>query len=154
MSADRAGWMLSFATVVGMVGALSTPCLSRRLGDGAATVVIAVTLNAIGYVGLIADPIPAIYVWLICIGLAQGACISLAIHYIIARSPDQHHTGTLSAMAQGFGYLVACSGPVALGAIHHLTGGWTVSVSALIAVLALQLAAGLLASRDRHVLGG
>jgi CP family cyanate transporter-like MFS transporter len=32
-------------------------------------------------------------------------------------------------MAQGFGYLLACVGPVALGAIHNLTGGWAVPTS-------------------------
>ena len=115
-------------------------------------VTIGTALCAAGYLGLLTDPVPLVYLWMTCLGLAQGACISLAIHYIVARSPDHQHAGQLSAMAQGFGYLLACAGPVALGAIHNLTGGWAVPLAALTALLGPQLTAGLYASRDRHVL--
>jgi len=84
--------------------------------------------------------------------IGQGAAISLALGYIVARSPDHAHTGQLSTMAQGTGYLIACLGPLGLGLLHSATGSWTVPVLALTAVLAIELIAGLLASRDRHVL--
>jgi MFS transporter, CP family, cyanate transporter len=154
MSAGKAGWMLSFATFPGIVGALGTPVLDRRLGGGPLLVLVASLLAALGLVGLIVAPISGVYLWMILLGLAQGACISLAIAYIVARSPDLEHTGRLSAMAQGFGYLLACLGPVALGAVHNATGTWTVPLIVLIAVLGAQVAAGLQASRPRHVLDG
>jgi CP family cyanate transporter-like MFS transporter len=154
MSAGQAGWMLSFATFPGIVAALSTPVLDRRLGGGPILVLIPAALAACGFVGLIVAPVSLAYLWMILLGLAQGACISLAINYIVARSPDHEHTGRLSAMAQGFGYLLACLGPVALGAVHNATGSWTVPLIVLIAVLGAQVAAGLQASRPRHVLAG
>jgi CP family cyanate transporter-like MFS transporter len=154
MSAGQAGWMLSFATFPGIVGALGTPVLDRRLGGGPVLVLLASVLAAGGFVGLIVAPVSLTYLWMILLGLAQGACISLAIAYIVARSPDHEHTGRLSAMAQGFGYLLACLGPVALGAVHNATGSWTVPLVALIAVLGAQVAAGLQASRARHILAG
>jgi CP family cyanate transporter-like MFS transporter len=43
---------------------------------------------------------------------------------------------------------------VALGAVHSVTGSWTVPLIVLIAVLGAQVAAGLQASRPRHVLAG
>jgi len=152
MSAGEAGWMLSFATFPGIVGALATPVLDRRLGGGPILVLLAAALDALGFAGLIVAPVSLAYPCMILLGLAQGACISLAIAYIVARSPDHAHTGRLSAMAQGFGYLLACLGPVALGAVHNATGGWTVPLIVLIAVLAAQAAAGLQASLPRHVL--
>jgi MFS transporter, CP family, cyanate transporter len=154
MSAGKAGWMLSFATFPGIVGALGTPVLDRRLGGGPILVLLASASAACGFVGLIVAPVSLAYLWMILLGLAQGACISLAIAYIVARSPDHEHTGRLSAMAQGFGYLLACLGPVALGAVHNATGSWTVPLIVLIAALAAQVAAGLQASRPRHVLAG
>jgi MFS transporter, CP family, cyanate transporter len=152
MSAGKAGWMLSFATFPGIVGALGTPVLDRRLGGGPTLVLLASASAACGFVGLIVAPVSLAYLWMILLGLAQGACISLAIAYIVARSPDHEHTGKLSAMAQGFGYLLACLGPLALGAVHGVTGSWTVPLIVLIAVLGAQVAAGLQASRPRHVL--
>jgi CP family cyanate transporter-like MFS transporter len=154
MSAGKAGWMLSFATFPGIVGALGTPVLDRRLGGGPTLVLLASASAACGFVGLIVAPVSLAYLWMILLGLAQGACISLAIAYIVARSPDHEHTGRLSAMAQGFGYLLACLGPVALGAVHNATGSWTVPLIVLIAALGAQVAAGLQASRPRHVLAG
>ncbi len=154
MSAGKAGWMLSFATFPGIIGALGTPVLDRRLGGGPTLVLLASASAACGFVGLIVAPVSLAYLWMILLGLAQGACISLAIAYIVARSPDHEHTGKLSAMAQGFGYLLACLGPLALGAVHSVTGSWTVPLIVLIAVLGAQVAAGLQASRPRHVLAG
>jgi CP family cyanate transporter-like MFS transporter len=154
MSAGKAGWMLSFATFPGIVGALGTPVLDRRLGGGPTLVLIASASAACGFVGLIVAPVSLAYLWMILLGLAQGACISLAIAYIVARSPDHEHTGKLSAMAQGFGYLLACLGPLALGAVHSATDSWTVPLIVLIAALGAQVAAGLQASRPRHVLAG
>jgi MFS transporter, CP family, cyanate transporter len=154
MSAGKAGWMLSFATFPGIIGALGTPVLDRRLGGGPTLVLLASASAACGFVGLIVAPVSLVYLWMILLGLAQGACISLAIAYIVARSPDHEHTGKLSAMAQGFGYLLACLGPLALGAVHSVTGSWTVPLIVLIAVLGAQVAAGLQASRPRHVLAG
>jgi MFS transporter, CP family, cyanate transporter len=153
MAAGQAGWILSFTTFPAIAAALVTPSLNRRLGDGPAMVAIGSGLCAVGYLGLLADPIPAVYLWATCLGLGQGACISLAIHYMVARAPDSHHTGHLSAMAQGIGYLLACIGPVALGAVHNLTSGWTVPLAALTTLLAIQLVAGIGAARNRYILG-
>jgi len=152
MAAGQAGWMLSFSSFPAMAAALAMPAIERRLRRPQAAVVAAVLLCAVGYLGLLADPVPLSYLWMTALGLGQGAAISLALGYIVARSPDHAHTGQLSTMAQGTGYLIACVGPLGLGLLHSATGSWTVPILALTAVLAIELIAGLLASRDRHVL--
>jgi MFS transporter, CP family, cyanate transporter len=154
MSSTQAGWMLSYSSFPGMVAPLVIPMLERRLRRTAVLVVLASVLCAVGLVGLLADPRPLAYLWMTVLGLGQGFAISLALGYIVARSPDAHHTGQLSTMAQGGGYLFACLGPFGVGLLHSVTGGWTVPVTALAALLAVQLVAGLQASRDRHVLAG
>jgi CP family cyanate transporter-like MFS transporter len=78
--------------------------------------------------------------------------ISLALGFIVARAPDVHHTAHLSTMAQSIGYLIASTGPVGIGVLHDVTGGWTAPMLALTVTLIPLLIAGLGASRDRHIL--
>jgi CP family cyanate transporter-like MFS transporter len=57
-------------------------------------------------------------------------------------------------MAQSAGYVLAAAGPFAVGALRDLTGGWTVPILLLLALLVVQGTAGVLAGRDRHVRRG
>jgi CP family cyanate transporter-like MFS transporter len=152
MAAGQAGWMLSFSSFTGIATALATPAIERRLRHPHVMPVMAALLCAVGCIGVLADPVPLAYLWMTALGLGQGVTISLALGYIVARSPDHAHTGQLSTMAQGIGYLIACLGPLGLGLLHSATGGWTAPLLALTAVLVIQLLAGLQASRNRHVL--
>jgi MFS transporter, CP family, cyanate transporter len=153
MPAGQAGWMLSYSSFPGLAMALVTPLLIRgRPRRAAALVICAVGACAIGYLGLASDPVPLAYLWMTLLGIGPGMTLSLALGFIVARAPDVHHTAHLSTMAQSAGYLVASAGPVALGALHDATGGWTVPMLALIVVLLPMLITGLGASRDRHIL--
>ncbi|MBT0770126.1 MFS transporter [Kineosporia sp. J2-2] len=152
MSAGEAGWMLSFSAFPGIVGSLVSPGLARRVRPAWLPVLIAVALMGVAYLGLAGDPKPLAYLWMTLLGLGQGASISLALSYIVWRSPDARHTGHVSTMAQGCGYLLAGLGPVGIGALHSVSGGWTLPLAALGGLLAVQLGAGVAASRDRHVL--
>jgi len=152
MAASQAGWMLSFSSFPGIAAALTTPSLARRLRQPEAMVVLCVAFSAVGYLGLIVAPISLVYLWMVALGLGQGIAISLALGYIVARAPDSHHTAHLSTMAQSVGYLIACIGPLALGAIHDMTAGWTVPLLVLILVLVPVLFTGLAACQERYVL--
>lgn len=152
MPAAQAGWMLSFSSFPGVAAALATPLIERRMRRRYLLVVATVALCATGYIGVATDAVPLAYLWMTALGLGQGAAITLALGYIVARSPDAAHTGQLSTMAQGIGYMIACLGPFGLGILHTATGGWTVPIMALTVILAVELIAGIQAARDRHVL--
>jgi CP family cyanate transporter-like MFS transporter len=81
------------------------------------------------------------------LGLGQGATLGLAIFFTMARAPDPAAAASLSAFAQGAGYLVAATGPLLLGFLHAVTGGWTIPVLALLGVALGQLISGWLAGR-------
>lgn len=151
MHAARAGWMLSYSTFPGMAGALLAPLLARRRGP-APVVVGSAACYAVAYAGLIADPVPLAYLWATVLGFAQGLALNLALGFIVARARDSHQAAHLSTMAQGVGYLLASAGPFLLGALHDLTGGWTVPLLMLVAVMVPFLACGLGAGRNRYVL--
>jgi CP family cyanate transporter-like MFS transporter len=54
---------------------------------------------------------------------------------------------SLSAFAQGFGYLIASAGPLIIGFLHDVTGGWAVPGLVLLAVCIATVAVGWPAGR-------
>jgi CP family cyanate transporter-like MFS transporter len=152
MDPHEAGWMLSYSAFPGIAAALVSPALARRVRPGWLLVAAAVACYGAAYAGLAVAPVKGAYLWMTLLGLGQGASISLALSYVAWRSPDARHTAHVSTMAQGFGYLLASLGPIGIGAVHAVSGGWTVPLIVLAALLVPQLIAGALASRDRRVL--
>lgn len=154
MDAATAGWMISFSAFPGIVISLVMPGIAKRMTTSWLPVVIAVALTGAAFIGLAVAPLASPYVWMALLGLGQGASISLSLSYIVWRSPDTQHTGQLSTMAQGVGYLVAGLGPLGIGAIYAVTGGWTVPLVTLGVLLVAQLLTGIVASRPVHILSG
>ncbi|EHN10867.1 MFS transporter [Patulibacter medicamentivorans] len=150
-SESRAGLMLALATIVGTLSSLVMPILAGRALDQRRLVVTTIALYALGTVGLLAAPTAAGPLWMALIGFAQGAGISLALTMIVLRSPDPEHAAALSGMAQTVGYLLAATGPFALGALHDASGGWTVPLLVLLVLLVPLLLSGLGAGRRRTV---
>jgi CP family cyanate transporter-like MFS transporter len=56
-------------------------------------------------------------------------------------------SASLSAFAQGAGYLVATAGPLAIGFLHTATGSWTVPIVVMLVILAGELVVGWPAGR-------
>jgi len=64
-----------------------------------------------------------------------------------AKALDPATAASLSAFAQGAGYLVASLGPLLLGFLHAATGGWTIPVVVLLVLAVAQVISGWLAGR-------
>ncbi|MFE1773979.1 CynX/NimT family MFS transporter [Streptomyces sp. NPDC059008] len=153
LGAGDAGWMLSFSSLLGIVGSFLAPVVvGRRLPAGVLAAGSAL-LCAAAFAGVLVAPVGGAYVWMVLLGLGQGAAISLALLFIVQRAPDARHTAQLSSMAQCFGYVLAATGPAVLGAVHDASGSWTVPLALLLALLLPQIAVGLGAARPRHVAG-
>lgn len=152
VSAHDAGLLLSYTSLPGIVAALIVPVVVHRVRPGWVLVAIAAVFCAVAFAGLLIAPTSLALLWMTLLGLGQGASISLSLTYIVLRSPDARHTAHVSTMAQGTGYLLAGFGPLGIGALHTVTGGWGVPIVALIVLLGAQLVTGASASRDRHVL--
>ena len=154
MDPHGAGWMLSYSAFPGIAASLVSPALAKRIRPAWVPIALSSVLDGAAYAGLAVAPVHAAYLWMTLLGLGQGASLSLSLSYIAWRSPDARHTAHVSTMAQGFGYLLASVGPIAVGAIHDASGGWTVPLVVLGALLVPQLMSGTIASRERHVLAG
>jgi MFS transporter, CP family, cyanate transporter len=153
LSSTNAGAVLSVTNLVSVIAAFGAPMLIPR-GVRPGWLAVGGALGyAIALIGFLVAPLGGAYPFAALLGLCQGLAISLAILFIVHRSPDNRHAAQLSSMAQSFGYLLAAVGPVVLGAAHQLTGNWTVPFLLLATTLIPQALAGFGAARNRHVTG-
>ncbi|HWN34713.1 MAG TPA: MFS transporter, partial [Pseudonocardia sp.] len=151
LSKAAAGGMLALSSLVSIAGAFIAPTLAGRGVRPGLLVVVGTVSSAAGFVGVLVSPASGAYVWMSLLGIGTGMAISLALLFIVQRAPDIRHAAQLSSMAQCFGYILAGIGPFVLGAVHDATGGWTIPLLLMIALLVPQATAGIIAAKDRHV---
>jgi MFS transporter, CP family, cyanate transporter len=151
MDVTRAGWMLALSQAVAIVTMFAAPVIAGRRHSQQGVVVVAVSLSGAGTLGLLVAGSTASTLWVVLLGLGQGACFSLALTFFALRAPDSRHAAALSGMAQTVGYLLAAGGPSLFGVLRDATRGWTVPLVLLLAITVCLLAAGLGAGRDAHV---
>ena len=153
MGAARAGWMLGLSQAVAIVAMFLAPVLAERRPSQRGVVTIAVVVSGAGALGLLVAGSAAATLWVVLLGLGQGASFSLALAFFALRSPDPGHAAALSGMAQSVGYLLAAAGPILFGVLRDATGAWKVPLALLLAITACLLIAGLGAARDAQIGG-
>jgi MFS transporter, CP family, cyanate transporter len=151
IDATTAGFLLSTLNLISIPTTFLAPVLAHKMRDQRPAVAGCVTLTVIGLSGILLAPSSTALVWVVVLGLGQGAALSLALLMIVLRAADDHTAARLSSMAQGFGYLLAAAGPLVMGLLHAATGGWDVPLVWLIALCGVELLAGLAAGRARLV---
>ena len=149
MSAAQAGDLSALMNFGNAVTALLIPVIAHRMASQRALVVPTVIGTAAGIAGALYSPLGGAWAWVLLLGLSQGASLGLAIFFCVARAPDPMTAASLSGLAQSGGYLLATTGPLAVGLLHAATGGWDVPVALLLVLCVAELAAGWLAGRDR-----
>jgi len=153
MSAAQAGDLSALMNFGNAVTALLIPVIAHRMAGQRLLAVPIVIATAVGLAGALYAPLGGAWAWVLLLGLSQGGSLSLAIFYTVARSPDPATAASLSALAQGGGYLLATAGPLAVGLLHEATGGWNVPITLLLVICAAELVSGYLAGRDRVLPG-
>ena len=147
MSRGTAGLIFAFSNLVQVAGAFLIPLAAGRMTTQRPLVLLVVACNVIGIVGLIAAPVAGAWVWATLLGIAQGGGFGLALAMIVLRSGGAGVASQLSGMSQMVGYFIAACGPVGVGALNQLTGGWTLPLVLLLVCCGIALAAGLGAGR-------
>jgi CP family cyanate transporter-like MFS transporter len=151
MSAARAGWMLGLSQAVAIVTMFLAPMIAERRPSQRGVVGVAVGMSGLGVLGLLVAGSTASTLWVVLLGLGQGASFSLALTFFALRAPDPGHAAALSGMAQSVGYLLAAGGPFLFGVLRDVTGAWKVPLVLLLTVTICLLIAGIGAARDAHV---
>jgi MFS transporter, CP family, cyanate transporter len=145
-SAAAAGGLLSLSSLVQIPTALVLSALASRMRRQQTLILLAVMLTGAGLLAILVAPTAAAVLWVVILGLGQGAAFALALTLLVLRTRSHAATAPLSAMAQSLGYLIAGLGPLAVGALHAATGGWTAGLVLLLALLVPETVAGLRAA--------
>lgn len=146
----EAGLLLAFWGVLGMVASLSAPILTARLRNVGWILHFGGAGFVLGYLGLLVAPGVSPWLWVALCGIGQGifpACLAL----INLRTRTHDGSIALSGFAQFIGYTIAALGPLLVGVLHDLTGGWTASLILLSATSALFVYFGIVLRRPTLV---
>jgi CP family cyanate transporter-like MFS transporter len=151
VSPTRAGLLVGVLQATSLLATITIPTLASRMRDQRAAVALCTVVGIVGCVGLLVAPGPLALLWIVLIGPAGGATLSLALVFFALRTSTSREAAALSGMAQSLGYGFAATGPFLVGALHDATGSWSLPVVVLIVGWVLTGAAGLLSGRARVV---
>ncbi len=127
----QAGGLLSLFSLMGVPAALIVPILATRMKNVGLLVHAGIACFALGYLGLLIAPAAAPILWVALIGsgpLIFPACLVL----INLRSRTHEGAVALSGFVQAAGYAIGALGPLLIGFLHELTGGWSIALLVLI----------------------
>ncbi|MFD2349327.1 hypothetical protein ACFSTC_08015 [Nonomuraea ferruginea] len=96
---------------------------------------------------MLVAPTTVPWLWMIVLGIGQGASFALALLIIALRPADPAAVTALSAVAQSLGYVIAALGPLLFGYLGQVSGGWSVPLAAGLGVVGAQLVTGWFAGR-------
>jgi CP family cyanate transporter-like MFS transporter len=151
MGETSAGFVLALSGLVQTAGALSVPVIERGLPDQRRLVLLITGFVLAGFAGVAWAPLASAPVWAVVLGFGQGAAFALALSFMGLRAANQHVAVRLSGMSQAVGYAIAAIGPLGIGAVHDLTGGWTVPAIVLLIITVFMTLPGLAAGRTRTI---
>jgi CP family cyanate transporter-like MFS transporter len=154
MNGTAAGALLSLSLVVGLPFGLVVGVAAQRLRDQRPVALGVAVPMAAGWLGVLLAPAAAPWLWASLLGIGFGSGFPLVLALMVLRAPDVRYAAELSGMAQAVAYAIAAVGPVAVGALHDLSGSWTLPLAVLVACTVPTLALGLGASRPRFVGAG
>lgn len=140
----QSGYLLSIVNWTGIPAAFLAPYLCRR----ASTLPLGVGIGAALWMTGLSLLLFTSYSWIgaAVVGLAQGTTLSFGLGLIVVKANSYSHSIAISGIVQGFGYLLAAVGPVAVGAVLA-NGGATLPVRiSLLVIVVVMFVAGLFAT--------
>ncbi|MEU4966535.1 MFS transporter [Streptomyces smyrnaeus] len=150
VSASAAGVMLAVTMGMGVPLSFVLPKVAARMRHQGPLVLALGVCGLAGYAGLWFAPAAGAWIWALVLGVSNCA-FPLALTMIGMRSRSNAGVVKLSAFAQSTGYLISIPGPLLVGSLHDLSGGWHMPLLLMTALMLAQMATGLLAGRDRVI---
>ena len=150
LSAAAAGLLLGVNSVVVIPVNAVVPSLTVRQHWQRPLLLGFMACYAVGWTGLWLAPRSVPWLWMTILALGMGTfAMVLALLGMRARTPET--VAALSTVTQGWGYVLAGTGPLLVGVLRGATGGYTgMFVVVGVATLGLTIT-GWLVTRDRYV---
>ncbi|RQX11281.1 MFS transporter [Micromonospora ureilytica] len=129
----EAGVLLAVTGIISVPGAFIAPLLVERLRNVGWLIAAGVASFLFGYLGLLLAPATLTLLWVLLIG---SGSILFPVCLVLINVRTRTHGGTvaLSGFAQGVAYALGALGPLLVGLLHDVSGGWTLPLLFLLAV--------------------
>ncbi|MCZ9346217.1 CynX/NimT family MFS transporter [Streptomyces sp. TRM76130] len=150
VSAGTAGLLLAVTMAMGIPLAFVIPRVAARLPHQGPMVLVLGVCGLAGYAGLWLAPAGGAWAWALLLGVSNCA-FPLALTMVGMRAKTGPGVAQLSAFAQSTGYLISIPGPLLVGVLYQHSGGWGLPIALMSALMVPQMAAGVLAGRNRTV---
>lgn len=138
-TATQAGLLVGLITVVSVPLSLLLPSMVHRLREPRPLMLGVLAFYPVAYGLMLVDAHTFALPAAIMLGVATTIFpVVLVLIGMRARSPEG--TATLSSVTQALGYLIAGLGPFGFGWLHDLTGGWTVPLWVIMALIIPKVA--------------
>ncbi|MBF8739721.1 MULTISPECIES: CynX/NimT family MFS transporter [Pseudomonas] len=139
-TAQGGGELVGLMTIFQVTGALGLPLLLRSLADRRPGLWLALSIQLLGFLGLLLAPTLAMGVWVAMIGLGLGACFSLSLTLTLEHlKKDPAQAGSLAAFVQGIGFIITGIVPYITGWLRDVSGdfqaSWTLLAITVVAML-------------------
>lgn len=141
-SATSSGELLAVLAVGQALAALLLPMLARTGMDRRPWLGLTLALQIIGFMGLAAWPETLPMVWVMLLGIGLGGCFAFFLILALEHLPDPVQAGTLAALMQGGGFILAAVAPWWVAVLHEGTGsylaGWLWHLGCALLVMCLS----------------
>jgi CP family cyanate transporter-like MFS transporter len=132
---ERAGLLLAVWSIAQIPAALFAPMLAERRRRWRFWTGLTLLCGLAGTLGALLVPLPPVvgpWVWAALMGVGVGAGFPLGLTAIAWRAPDAHTAAATSGLALGVGYTAAGLGPVLMGVLIDVTGGYALAIGLLL----------------------
>ncbi|WP_060486100.1 CynX/NimT family MFS transporter [Pseudomonas sp. NBRC 111123] len=139
-TAQGGGDLVGLMTIFQVCGALGLPLLLRGFADRRPGLWLALSIQLVGFLGLLLAPTLAMGLWVAMIGFGLGACFSLSLTLTLEHLKTPAEAGSLAAFVQGIGFIITGIIPYITGWLRDVSGDFQASWTLLsVTVLAMLL---------------
>lgn len=152
MSSTEAGVVTSVFQLVGIPASLLAPIWAGKRRDQRLVIALSSILTIIGILTLIVARSSVVtIVAVVLLGISNGSNFSMGLALFGFRTSNAEDAARLSGIAQSIGYLLAATGPFAVGWIYDIVPNWSICLIYLFLFSLLALVMGLKAGADKTI---
>lgn len=146
----QAGALVALFGIIGLPAGLLAPVLATRVRNIGWVLAAAVGCYVLGYAGLLLAPGSVTWLWVLLVG-SGPIVFPLCLVLINLRTRSHEGSIALSGFVQGIAYAVGALGPLLIGLLHDVSGGWTVPLAFLLATTLLTLVSAVMLAKPGFV---
>ena len=150
LSAATAGLLLGLNILVSIPFSMVVPALTVRPRAQWPVLLGFMTCYAVGWIGLWVAPLTLPWLWMGLLGVGMGT-FPMVLTLIPLRARTAETTASLATVVQGVGYLLAGIGPLLVGVLRGVTGGYTGMFVLVLAGVVGITVLGRIVTRPRYV---